>query len=258
MGDQRHAPAALSPGKPRYLLYRNLGGPQNRSVQVRKISPSIGIRSPDPPARNESLYRLRYPGSSTTSGPLHHSVSSVNTVFVRLGCPWTGSQPLTSDIFGISQFITNIFRTQSLTFHHEAKMNGARYASQDTLHKIPFTRYPSRTVSCYTPQDNTTTVVYKAFSTVTGDLGPMNLTYSERNTLEPPPQSVIQHFVEIKCQLDATEVFIAGLIACSTCFGHHYAHYQELKSIIQWLQPVVFRAVVFKLLVWCGAEQGRI
>jgi len=36
--------------------------------------------------------------------------------------------------------------------------------------------------------------------------------------------------------------------------GHHYAHHQELKSIIQWLLPVVFRAVVFKLLVWCGAE----
>ena len=61
-------------------------------------------------------------------------------------------------------------------------------------------------------------------------------------------------YVEIKCQLDATEVFIADLIACSTCFGHRYAHHQELKSVIQWLLPVVFRAVVFKLLVWCGAE----
>jgi len=60
--------------------------------------------------------------------------------------------------------------------------------------------------------------------------------------------------VEIKCQLDATEVFIADLIAWSTCFGHPYAHHQELKSIIQWMLPVVFRAVVFKLLVWCGAE----
>ena len=48
--------------------------------------------------------------------------------------------------------------------------------------------------------------------------------------------------------------FIADLIACSTCFGHHYALHQELKSIIQWLLPVVFRAVVFKLLVCCGAE----
>ena len=60
--------------------------------------------------------------------------------------------------------------------------------------------------------------------------------------------------MEIKCQLDVTEVFIANLIACSTCFGHHYARHQGLKSIIQWLLPVVFRAVVFKLLVWCGAE----
>jgi len=60
--------------------------------------------------------------------------------------------------------------------------------------------------------------------------------------------------VEIKCQLDATEVFIADLIACSTCLRHHYAHHQELKSTIQWLLLVVFRAVVFKLPVWCGAE----
>jgi len=49
--------------------------------------------------------------------------------------------------------------------------------------------------------------------------------------------------VEIKCQLDATEVYIAYLISFSTCFGHHYAHHQELKNIIQWLLSVVFRAV---------------
>jgi len=61
-----------------------------------------------------------------------------------------------------------------------------------------------------------------------------------------------RQYVEIKCQLDATEVFIADLITCSTCFGHHHAHHQELKSIIQWLLPVVFRAVVFQVagLVW--------
>ena len=53
--------------------------------------------------------------------------------------------------------------------------------------------------------------------------------------------------MEIKCQLNATEVFIADLIACLTCFGHHYALHLELKSIIQWLLPVVFGAVVFKL-----------
>ena len=28
-------------------------------------------------------------------------------------------------------------------------------------------------------------------------------------------------------------IFIADLIACSTCFGQYYAHHQELESIIQ-------------------------
>ena len=36
--------------------------------------------------------------------------------------------------------------------------------------------------------------------------------------------------VEKKNQLDATEWFIALLI-CSTCFGHFYAHHQELETI---------------------------
>ena len=38
VGGQRHASAALLPGKSRYPLYGRLGGPQSRSVQVRKIS----------------------------------------------------------------------------------------------------------------------------------------------------------------------------------------------------------------------------
>ena len=43
LGGQRHAPAALPPGKIRYPLY---GGLQDRSGQVRKISPppSTGIK----------------------------------------------------------------------------------------------------------------------------------------------------------------------------------------------------------------------
>ena len=49
-------------------------------------------------------------------------------------------------------------------------------------------------------------------------------------------------------------IFIADLIACSTCFGQHYVHHQELESIIQVVLPVVFGALVFKLSVWCGAE----
>jgi hypothetical protein len=62
-------------------------------------------------------------------------------------------------------------------------------------------------------------------------------------------------YVEIKCQLDATdEFFIADLIACSTCFGHHYAHHQELESIIQVVAACRTWCLVFKLSVWCGAE----
>jgi prophage tail gpP-like protein len=37
-------------------------------------------------------------------------------------------------------------------------------------------------------------------------------------------------------------IFIADLIACSTCFGHHYAHHQELESIVQ---------VVAACGIWC-------
>jgi hypothetical protein len=55
VGGQRHAPAALPPGKSPYPLYRRLNEPQGRSGRVQKISP-------DRPARNESLYRLNYPG----------------------------------------------------------------------------------------------------------------------------------------------------------------------------------------------------
>jgi hypothetical protein len=43
VGGQRHDPAALSPRKTRYPLYRRLGRPQGRSERVRKISPSPGF-----------------------------------------------------------------------------------------------------------------------------------------------------------------------------------------------------------------------
>ena len=49
-------------------------------------------------------------------------------------------------------------------------------------------------------------------------------------------------------------IFIADLIACSTCFGHHYAHHQELESIIQVVAACRVWCLVFKLSVWCGAE----
>ena len=69
---QRHAPAALPPGKARYALYRTLGGPQGRSGQVRKLT-ITWIRSPDRPGRSESQYRLRYPGPLEKSVTVHKS-----------------------------------------------------------------------------------------------------------------------------------------------------------------------------------------
>ena len=41
-------------------------------------------------------------------------------------------------------------------------------------------------------------------------------------------------------------IFIADLIACSTCFGHYHAHHQELESIIQ---------VVATCGIWCFGFQ---
>jgi len=55
---------------------------------------------------------------------------------------------------------------------------------------------------------------------------------------------VLTGCVEIKCQLDG--FFIADLITCSTCFGHHYAHHQGLKSILQ---------VVAACGIWCFGFQ---
>ena len=79
MGVQRHVPAALPPGKTRYPLYSRLGGPQGRPGRVRKISPPTGIRSPDRPARSESLYRLSYPG------PKHRTTLPTNFVILGVG-----------------------------------------------------------------------------------------------------------------------------------------------------------------------------
>ena len=49
-------------------------------------------------------------------------------------------------------------------------------------------------------------------------------------------------------------IFIADFIGCPTCFGHHYAHHQELESTIQVVAACRIWCLVFKFLVWCGAE----
>jgi hypothetical protein len=39
-------------------------------------------------------------------------------------------------------------------------------------------------------------------------------------------------------------IFIAAFIACSTCFGHHYAHHQELNEMVFISQTRVFIIVL--------------
>ena len=57
------------------------------------------------------------------------------------------------------------------------------------------------------------------------------------------------HALQYKCreknQLDATERFI-GLIICSTCFGHLYAHHQELETILVLVPHMVCNAASTK------------
>jgi len=51
-----------------------------------------------------------------------------------------------------------------------------------------------------------------------------------------------RYYVEIKCQLDATDDFYCRSYCLLNCFGHHYTHHQELESIIQ---------VVAACGIWC-------
>jgi hypothetical protein len=62
-GGQRHAPAALPPGKTYYPLYSKLGEHQGRCGQVRKISPPPGFdpRTDQPVARRYSDWAILAP-----------------------------------------------------------------------------------------------------------------------------------------------------------------------------------------------------
>ena len=61
--------------------------------------------------------------------------------------------------------------------------------------------------------------------------------------------------MEIKCQLDATDEFLLQiLLLAQHVSGTHYAHHQELESIIQVVAARRIWCLVFKLSVWCGAE----
>jgi hypothetical protein len=64
VGVQRYAPATFTPGKDSVPIVQEAGwAPGLVWIGAKNLAPT-GIRFPDLPARSESLYRLRYPGSS--------------------------------------------------------------------------------------------------------------------------------------------------------------------------------------------------
>ena len=61
--------------------------------------------------------------------------------------------------------------------------------------------------------------------------------------------------MEIKCQLDAKDEFLLQILFLAQhVSGNHYAHHQELESIIQVVAACRIWCLVFKLSGWCGAE----
>ena len=68
VGSERHAPAALPPGKiPVIHCTGGWVGPRTELDKYRKSRPHRGVRTPDRRARSKSLYRLRYPGRNSTT-----------------------------------------------------------------------------------------------------------------------------------------------------------------------------------------------
>jgi len=78
LGCQRHAPAALPPGKRPGT--HCIGGWVDPNWTGAENLASTGIRSPDRPARSESLYRLHYPGPFCVGGNI------LQVPVVNLGC----------------------------------------------------------------------------------------------------------------------------------------------------------------------------
>jgi hypothetical protein len=78
---QRHAPAALYPGKDRVPIVQEVGcAPGSVLTGAENLAPT-GIQSSDLPARSQSLNRLSYSGPRETFkvGPYKNGVGAANT-----------------------------------------------------------------------------------------------------------------------------------------------------------------------------------
>ena len=65
----------------------------------------------------------------------------------------------------------------------------------------------------------------------------------------------MEKYLEIKCQLDATDVSLLQiLLLAQHVSGTILPIIRSSRILNRWLLPVVYGALVFKLSVWCGAE----
>jgi hypothetical protein len=78
VGGQRHAPAALPPGKRPATIVQEAGWNAEPVWTGAENLACNGIRSPNRPARSESLYRLSYPS------PPYRKISQQNLSAAKL------------------------------------------------------------------------------------------------------------------------------------------------------------------------------
>ena len=64
-----------------------------------------------------------------------------------------------------------------------------------------------------------------------------------------------RYYVEIKCQLDATDdIYCRFLLHAQHVSGNTMPIIRSSIVLYRWSLPVVFGALVFRLSVWCVAE----
>ena len=125
---------SLPPGKTRYPLYRKLGGPQGRSGQVRKISPPTGIRSPDRPARSQSLYRLSYrPTIAKKKRCIFQETVSLDTLWPTL-CTEIYVRAFCGGLKQLAVSLQEVNPNRQTKMHRDApRMERSSYGSQHVL-----------------------------------------------------------------------------------------------------------------------------
>ena len=79
MRGQRHDPAPLYPGKTTVPIVQEAGWAPESVWKGAENFASTGIRSPDPSARSQSLYRLRYLAHIRTSNVTEISLRYAQT-----------------------------------------------------------------------------------------------------------------------------------------------------------------------------------